>query len=130
MNEAILNFTILCNNFDPDKITSLLGIQPTKVVQKGNPRPKFAYWEISTKKIEAEIVDIYAMSAELISILEVRSNEITNVIKDYQLEAVLNILLKISTDEDCSTPIIGFDNHVLKFLAQVGASIDIDTYKN
>lgn len=44
------------------------------------------------------------------------------------LYAVLEVVLYISTDDAVSTPAIGFSNRVLAFLADVNASIDIDTY--
>jgi hypothetical protein len=45
------------------------------------------------------------------------------------LEAVLEVVLTITLDETKSTPAIGFDSRVISFLHEVGASIDIDTYR-
>ena len=46
------------------------------------------------------------------------------------LEAILEVVLTITTDETKSTPAIGFDSNVIDFLHRVGASIDVDTYRS
>jgi hypothetical protein len=33
-------------------------------------------------------------------------------------------------NDEISSPAIGFEQNVIQFLSKVGASIDIDTYKN
>ena len=46
------------------------------------------------------------------------------------VEAVLEVVLWITMDETKSTPAIGFDADVLSFVVAVGATIDVDTYRN
>ena len=50
--------------------------------------------------------------------------------QQFKVEAVLQVVLYITTDETKSTPAIGFEPEVISFLNAVGASVDIDTYLN
>jgi Domain of unknown function (DUF4279) len=62
--------------------------------------------------------------------LSPHSEKIASVRKQLGLEAVLQVVLWITTDESKSTPAIGFNPEVISFLNTVGASIDVDTYRN
>jgi hypothetical protein len=47
----------------------------------------------------------------------------------HSLEATMQVVLTISPDDSLSTPAIGFSKESIQFLASVGASIDVDTYR-
>lgn len=83
---------------------------------------------MSTERIVAEYIDVYELADEIIARLEPHAAKLGDAIADLELYAVLEVVLYFSTDDDVSTPAIGFSNRVLRFLASINASIDIDTY--
>jgi hypothetical protein len=113
----------LRGTFDPDEMTLRLGFTPTSSSAQGsrNPQrglPKTSQWHVSTERIVAEVV----------SQLEGNAAQIKDAIAAFDLHAVLEVVLYFSSDEEVSTPAIGFSHRVIAFLADVNASIDIDTY--
>lgn len=118
------------DDLEPDLITHALGIQPTRVRRKGNPIPKCSSWEVSTEKIVSEYIDIYAMSKQVVTLLEYKAEEIGRLVKEYDLHAVLEVVLWISIDDTISTPAIGFEREVIEFVYKTGAFIGINTYRN
>jgi hypothetical protein len=128
-NEGEVYFGLFGDDFDPDEVTALVGIEPTKTARKGNPIPKQASWILSTGMIEDDVIDVYEMSSEIIEKLEPLKNQIIEVMKKYELEAVLEVVLKVTSDDSKSTPAIGFEANVIKFLSDVDAFIDVDTYR-
>lgn len=131
-NEAYVYFG-LRGAFDPDELTVRLGIAPTSSCSQGvrHPErglPKTSQWEVSTERIIAERIDVYELADQIVSRLEANALQIKDAIAALDLYAVLEVVLYFSTDDDVSTPAIGFSNRVLAFLAKVNASIDIDSY--
>ena len=70
------------------------------------------------------------MSSALIARLAPWADKIASARQELGLDAVLEVVLWISTDESKPTPAIGFDHEVISFLQKVGAKIDVDTYRN
>jgi len=129
-NEGEVYFGLWGDDFDPDKISELLGIEPTSTARKGNPRPVQTSWKLSTGEVKADIIDVYEMSSALVKRLEPIEGKIIEAIAKYKLEAVLQVVLWVTTDDTKPTPAIGFEPEVIKFLSSVGASVDVDTYRN
>lgn len=129
-NEGEVYFRIMGENFDPNDITKLVGIEPTRTRIKSEPTPKFTTWEFSSGKFAGEVIDIYEISSSLIAKLKPKLPEFTEIINKNNLRAELQVVLWISTNETISTPAIGFEKDTISFLNQLGASIDIDTYRN
>jgi len=131
VNEGEVYFALRGDHvFDPDVITQRLGIEPTRVMRKADPRPKITSWELSSGKVVDEVVDVYSMSSNLVSRLAGSSESIKQLVDELNLSAVLQVVLRIAMDDSKSTPAIGFDENTIKFLGKVGASIDVDTYRN
>lgn len=130
LNEGEVYFKLVSNDINPDEITKILGIQPTKVRKKAQPIPKYNSWEYSSGKEVSEVIDVYKMSSAVIEALEPKADEIARIVKEKNLIAELQVVLWISMDETISTPAIGFEKETIAFLTKVGASIDIDTYRN
>ena len=129
-NEGRVYFGLIGDNFEPDELTNFLGLKPSKAKKKGNPIPKKSYWQVSTETIEGEVIDIYKMSSALLKTIKPYTKKIIEAKQRFQLEAYLQVVLWITTDETKSTPIIGFETDVIEFLNDVKASVDIDTYRN
>jgi len=130
-NEAEVYFALYGSEFDPEEATRRIGIEPTSIKRKGEPRTrKHSFWQISSGRIEGDIIDVYQMSSALVAQLAPFAEKIASTRQALGLEGVLEVVLWISTDESKSTPAIGFDHEVISFLQKVGATIDVDTYRN
>jgi Domain of unknown function (DUF4279) len=129
-NEGEVYFALYGDEFDPDDVTNLIGLEPTTTKRKGSPIPKFTSWAISTGKLENDVIDVYDMSSALVSKLSPHAAKIIEAKRQFGLEATLQVVLRITTDATKSTPAIGFEREVISFLNSVGASIDVDTYRN
>ena len=133
-NEGIVYFS-LRGDFSPPEVTAQIGIEPTESwsAHERDPArkiPSCSGWTYSTERIIADVVDVYEMSNRLIRALKPYQGKIKSSVTEFDLQATLQVVLHISTDESMSTPAIGFDIEVIDFLSKVGATIDIDTYKN
>jgi len=127
-NEGRVYFSLDGDVYDLEEVTSIIGLQPTETKVKGSRVPEtypaMTTWQVSSEKVISESVDIYEMTASIIRLLEPRKTAILEVIN---AGAYTHTSIAI---RDLSTPILGFDSATLKFLAEVGACIDIDTYKH
>ena len=128
-NEGEVYFRLWGEGFDPDDVTALLGIEPTKTELKGDPIPRHASWNVSEGKLEADVIDVYEMSSALVKRLEPVAENIVEAMKKYGLQAVLQVVLSVTSDDSKPTPAIGFESNVVSFLSAIGASIDVDTYR-
>ncbi len=130
MNEGEVYFALKGDyDFDPAVITQRLGLAPSRVMRKADPRPKTTSWMFSSGKVLDEVVDVYTMSSQLVSRLAPLSEQIKQLMTDLNLSAVLQVVLHITMDDAKSTPAIGFDAETIRFLSSVGAFIDVDTYR-
>ncbi|MBC7624847.1 MAG: DUF4279 domain-containing protein [Aeromicrobium sp.] len=129
-NKALVYFALSGNDFEPDEVTRLIGVEPTSIRRKGVPTPVFSFWQFGSEEVVSDIVDIYEMSSALVFRLQAYEAKIANTKKLLKLDAVLQVVLWITADESKSTPAIGFEPEVITFLSNIGASVDIDTYRN
>jgi hypothetical protein len=129
-NEGEVYFALNGYNFDPDEVTRRIGLIPTVVKLKADQIPKCSSWVLSSGKVKDDLLDIYEMAAKVVKPLAAKVAQIKSVKEQYDLHAVLQVVLWISADESVPTPAIGFDEDVTAFLGTIGASIDIDTYRN
>lgn len=127
-NEVEVYFALYGNSFDPNEVTRLVGLEPTSIRCEASRNPKYLSWNFSSGKIQNDLIDVYDMSSALVSRLSPYVERIAKVKQQLGLEAVLQVVLWITTDESKSTPAIGFEPEVVSFLSTVGASIDVDTY--
>lgn len=129
-NEGRVYFALYGKDFDSDEVTRLVGLEPTAARHKADPKPKHSIWEVSSDCIKDDVIDTYEKPSALVARLKPYAGKIADVKKQLGCEAVLEVVLWITTDESKSTPAISFDPKVISFLATVGASIDVDTYRN
>lgn len=98
-----------------------------------NPKyslPKTSILRYAQVETYSEIVDIFELAERSIDILEPHLDSLASAIHDYDTEAVFQVVLYFPVSEDISTPAFGFSRRVLSFIASVGASVDIDTYRS
>ena len=68
-NEGEVYFKLI-GDFDPDVVTKEIGIEPSRTKRKGHPRPKYDSWQYSHGKVVADFINVYEMSAKLITVLQ------------------------------------------------------------
>ena len=130
--KARVYFALKGDDFDPDEITKELGMVPTSKHRTGDiGRHKsslnFSSWEFSTE--ETETLDIYELVARICRQLAGKALKIRRLVETYRLNAVLEVVLWIDTNQSESPPRLGFDEKVISFLHETSASIDIDIYR-
>jgi hypothetical protein len=128
-NKGRAFFALYGYHFDPDDITRLLGIEPTSInaagAQSGLDKPVISFWELSTKTISDE-VDVYKLTDSLIKQVEPAKDKILEAIKNYNLSPRIGVVLELSVDKDETCPEVGFGARTVRFLADIGAFINVD----
>ncbi len=128
-NKARAYFALSGYHFNPDNITRLLGIEPTAVdasgANSGLDKPVISSWELSTETITDD-VDVYDLTNELIKQIEPVKEKILEVIKSHNLSPRIGVVLVLSVDKDETVPDVGFGARTIRFLADIGAFINVD----
>ena len=128
-NQARINFTLAGYHFNPDQVTQHLGIQPTSVDASGAgsdlSKPVLSSWELSTESVTDDI-DVYKLTDTLIKKLEPHKEKILQICKSHNLSPRLNLILVLSIDKAESEPDVAFGGRTVRFLADIGAFINID----
>lgn len=123
-------FFALCGyHFHPDDITRLLGIEPTAInaagANSGLDSPVISSWEVSTDYITDE-VDVYKLTEMIIKQLEPVKGKILDVAKSHNLSPRIGVELVLSIDKDETCPDVGFGARTIRFLADIGAFINVE----
>lgn len=128
-------FFALCGyHFNPADITRLLGIEPTAInaagANSGLDNPVISTWELSTNTVSAESgtdeVDVYKLTEIIIKQLEPIKDKIIAVAKSHNLSPRIGVELVLSVDKDDTCPEVGFGARTIRFLADIGAFINVD----
>jgi hypothetical protein len=128
-NEGRVYFSLVGYNFNPDEITRLLGIEPTSVngagANSGMDKPVVSSWELSTDTV-IDNVDIYDLTGLVIKQLEPIKDKILQVTQSHNLSPRIGVVLLLSVDKDESSPDVGFGARTIRFLAEIGAFINVE----
>ena len=128
-NKGRVYFALSGYHFNPDDVTRLLGIEPTAVdasgARSGLDKPVISSWELSTATI-ADDVDVYELTNELIKQIEPAREKILEVIKSHNLSPRIGVVLVLSADKNETAPDVGFGARTIRFLADIGAFINVD----
>lgn len=128
-NTARAHFTLAGYHFNPDQVTQHLDIQPTSVDASGArsdlSKPVLSSWELSTDTITGDI-DVYKLTDNLIKKIEPVKDKILAICKSHNLSPRLNLILVLSIDKNKSVPEVGFGGRTIRFLADIGAFINVD----
>ena len=132
-NKARAYFALVGYHFNPDNITSMLGLEPTSTNDAGASsnldKPVISSWEFSTETITSETqdLDIYKLiDDEILKKIEPAKDKIIEICKSHNLSPRISIVLTLSIDKDENTPEVGFGARVVKFCSEIGAFINID----
>jgi len=116
-------------HFNPDDVTRVLGIEPTTVdasgAHSGLDSPATSSWELSTDTITGDI-DVYELTNELIKQIEPAKEKILELIKSHNLSPRIGVVLVLSVDKNETAPDVGFGARTIRFLAEIGAFINVD----
>lgn len=128
-NTARAYFMLAGYHFNPDDITRQLAIEPTKIdasgANSGLDHPVLSSWELSTDTITDD-VDVYKLTDTLIKQIEPAKEKILQVVKNHNLSPRIGVVLVLSVDKDESVPEVGFGARTIRFLADIGAFINVD----
>lgn len=131
-NKGRAYFTLAGYHFNPDDITRMLGIEPTAVngagAGSGLDKPAISSWELSTDTVtsDEEDVDVYALTDIIIKQLEPIEEKILELCKSHNLSPRMGVVLTLSVNKDESSPEVGFGARTIRFLADIGAFINVD----
>ena len=131
-NKGRAYFALVGYHFEPDDITRFLGLEPTSTDNAGAKstldKPVISSWELSSETVtsdEAE-VDIYKLTDDLLKKIEPVKEKIIEVCKSHNLSPRISVVLTLSVDKDESSPEVGFGARMIRFLADIGAFINVD----
>ncbi len=131
-NKGRAFFALSGYHFNPDDVTRILGIEPTSTnaagMNAGQDKPAISSWELSTETMNSDDVeiDIYKLTEIILKQLEPIKEQILQICKSHNLSPRMGVVLMLSTDKDDSCPDVGFGARLVKFLAEIGAFINID----
>lgn len=131
-NKGRAYFALVGYHFNPDDITRLLGLEPTTVndagARSGLDHPVISSWELSTETVSSddEELDLYKLSEQILQQLEPAKDKIIEACKSHNLSPRLGLVLSLSADKDESSPDVGFGARMVRFLADIGAFINVD----
>ncbi len=131
-NKGRAFFALAGYHFNPDDITRLLGLEPTSINAAGAhsslDKPVLSGWELSTETVNSDQdnLDIYALTDNLIKQIEPAKDKIIEVCKSHNLSPRICVELTLSVDKDETSPEVGFGARTIRFLADIGAFINID----
>ena len=124
-----VSFSIYGDDFDLNDVIKRMKIKPTEtrikgLLPEGGKRESIeTSWMISTK--EEHSFDINDQLNELIVLLEPKKDILVIIKKDFQVNFVFLILIKIENNEK---PAIYFDTKTLNFINGINAEIEVDYY--
>lgn len=128
-NKGRAYFGLSGYHFNPDDITRLIGLEPTKTNAAGASgaldKPVISTWEISTDVV-TDNVDVYKLTDILTKQVEPVKDKILQVIKSHNLSPRLGVELTLSIDKEEECPEVGFGGRTTRLMAEIGAFINID----
>jgi hypothetical protein len=128
-NKGRAFFALSGYHFNPDAITRILGIEPTSVNAAGASgsadKPVISSWELSTDNV-TDNVDVYDLTDIIIKQLEPVKDKILQAIESHNLSPRLGVVLLLSVDKDETVPDVGFGARTTRFLAEIGAFVNVE----
>ncbi|MDL2276678.1 DUF4279 domain-containing protein [Breznakia sp. OttesenSCG-928-G09] len=125
----ILTSFSITGDIVPDEVTNILGLNPTKIVNKGEFRiGKLASWELFVDYTDTIELDTQLKKLIINTGLINKVNELTSLQETSDVIIRLNVCININTINPKEKPVIWIDPKISNFVGALGVSIDIDTY--
>ncbi len=128
-NQARVHFTLAGYHFNPDDVTKYIGIEPTSVDASGAKsdlnKPVLSSWELSSATV-TDAIDVYKLTDDLIKKIEPAKGKILEICKSHNLSPRIGVVLVLSVDKGQNVPDVGFGARTIRFLAEIGAFINVD----
>ncbi len=128
-HQARVHFTLAGYHLNPDDITKYIGIEPTSVDASGAKsdlnKPVLSSWELSTATV-TDAIDVYKLTDDLIKKIEPAKGKILEICKSHNLSPRIGVVLVLSVDKGQGAPEVGFGARTIRFLAEIGAFINVD----
>lgn len=122
--------------FDPDVLAAEIGLVPSRSLAKHSrdaerklPRTSILRFAQTHAEEDDQSVDFYELAETVYSQLKTHTPQIAEAVRAHDATATFQVVLDFPISDDISTPAIGFSEDVVRFIADTGASIDIDTYR-
>ncbi len=131
-NNGRAYFALVGYHFSPDDITNLIGVTPTSTndagARSGLDNPVLSSWELSTETVNGDDteVDVFVLTETIIKQLDPIKDKIIEVCKSHNLSPRIGVVLTLSVDKDESSPDVGFGARTIRFLADIGAFINVE----
>ena len=132
MSNSYVYFAFQADNFDPNVVTTELGILPTDSWRTGEPgkyihEQKYSCWQL--KSTSHELLNMDKLVNEVVSQLSEKTELINNIKQRLDLDTALSIVMYIDINEAQSTPYLGHNSEVISFLHRTGTTTDVDIYR-
>ena len=132
-NRTAYTYLGLYGDFEAEIVSRLIPLVPDKCQTKHSKNldhrlPRTSILRYAEVSASDEVPDIYELANKSLSILTPHKEALIGLSRKHCSEVVFQVVLDFSTDEDISTPAIGFTKELLDFIHSLEASIDIDTY--
>ena len=128
-NKARAYFMLAGYLFNPDNLTAAIGLQPTTTNSAGSgsslDKPALSTWELSTDTITG-VTDVYALVDILIKQVDPKKEQILQAVEHFNLSPRMTIVLTLSADQGEICPDVGLGARAIRFLADLGAFINIE----
>jgi len=135
-NKASISIVLGGYNFKAEEITELVGLEPTFIIngntKPGALRPAISSWELSSDTVVTDIdddLDIFSMINDFIKTIEPAKEQLLKAVESYNLVPKIVVRMSLSMDKEATIPELGFGSRAVKFLASLGAFIEIETKK-
>jgi hypothetical protein len=135
--ELKVNFCLLGKGFDPDIVTSRLGLRPTRKYRMGEPiipgKPllrKQDCWEIASEMAPTASIHLEDYVLEILDAIGSQKDAIKRVMDEMNLTSEIECVIYLHEDREgiVETPSVTFGSKTIAALADLGTSVDIDIY--
>lgn len=131
-SKSYVYFAFHGDEFDPEIITSELGISPSDSWEKGDlskyiQQRKYSCWKLTSTM--DELLDMDKLVHEVLTQLSKKTEQINKLKKQLSLDTLLQVVMYVDFDDEMSTPFIGHDLETIDFLYKTKTKTDIDIYK-
>lgn len=126
-----VSLRIMGDNYNIQDVTNKLGIYPSQSWNNGdyirNSKRKRTYtaWIYNIDAIETLDINVVIKKFERLFLR--KAKEISELKREYHLDISIDFVIIIENEEP---PAIYFEEQFIKFVAEIGARFDIDTYIN